>query len=128
MTNRKINSAKILVLLFCGIIPVLVSYLTMDKPQHRYIHIENFRYGKEPSAIYCNSGDTLHLTFSSRDTGHSFFLEEFDIDVKVNPSNNRVLQFKASNPSLPPLIKEEVIIYLEIIRINGSKIFLILVK
>jgi polyferredoxin len=113
MNNKNVLLTNIIVLFFCGIIPVLISYILRDKPQNRYIHIENFRYGKEPSAIYCNRGDTLHLTFSSRDTGHSFFLEEFDIDVKVNPSDNRVLQFQASNPSLPPLIKKEVILVAE---------------
>lgn len=113
MIKRQTIFRYILFLFFCGIIPVLISYSHMEKPRSRYIHIENFRYGKEPSAIYCNIGDTLHLTFSSRDTGHSFFLEEFDIDVKVNPSNNTVLQFKASNPGLPPLIKKEVVILAE---------------
>ncbi len=106
----KNNWQNAIILLSLTIIPVLIVSLLGQSPQHRYIHVENFRYGKNPSAIYCNRGDTLHLTFSSRDTGHSFFLEEFDIDIKVEPVNNTVLVYKASDPSFPPLIKDEVIL------------------
>jgi len=109
LVSNKIYT-DIFILLVCLLIPVLYLNLTLVSPEHRYIHIENFRYGKNPSAIYCNRGDTLHLTFSSKDTGHSFFLEEFDIDVKVEPVNNSVLVFKASDPSYPAEIKNEVIL------------------
>lgn len=101
---------NLLILIFFMVFGALLAWLTGQKPQHRYIHIENFRYGKNPSAIYCNRGDTLHLSFSSKDTGHSFFLQEYDIDVKVEPVNNTVLVFKASDPTFPPEIKDEVIL------------------
>ncbi len=106
-------SPDILILTFFLSISVISLRFMTDEPRHRSIHIENFRYGKEPSAIYCNRGDTLHLTFSSRDTGHSFFLEEFDMDVKVSPGTNTVLVFKTSDPTAPPEVKEEVVLVAE---------------
>ncbi len=117
---RKNLYINVLILIVCILIPVLFLRLTSETPKHRFIHIENFRYGKNPSAIYCNRGDTLHLTFSSKDTGHSFFLEEFDLDVKVEPVNNTVLVFKASDPSYPPEIKDEVVLVAKHPGILGS--------
>ena len=76
-------------------LPVLRTKLPVD----RYIHVTSFRYGKEPSVIRCNRGDRIHLTFSTNDTGHSFFLEEFDIDAKVSPSRQEVEVFKPSDPT-----------------------------
>jgi hypothetical protein len=106
----KKQRSNILILLAFVIIPAFIAGLSRQNPQSRYIHIENFRYGKNPAAIYCNRGDTLHLTFSSRDTGHSFFIQEFDLDVKVESVGNKVLVFKASDPTYPPEIKDEVVL------------------
>jgi polyferredoxin len=111
--NRRTVIWEALFLFLCGFIPVLISQFRSEKPVSRFIHIENFRYGKEPSIIYCNRGDTLHLTFLSRDTGHSFFLQEFDMDVKVSPSNEKVLQFHASDPQIPPTILDTVVFVAE---------------
>ncbi|MCB9211033.1 MAG: 4Fe-4S binding protein [Ignavibacteriales bacterium] len=111
---------NILIVILFALAPAIAVWFLKESPQHRYIHIENFRYGKNPSSIYCNRGDTLHLTFSSKDTGHSFFLEEFDMDVKVEPGNNTVLVFKASNPTLPPEIKDEVILVAKHAGLFGS--------
>ncbi len=99
----------ILVVLLCGAIPVLYAESTAEKPRQRYFHIESFRYGKDPAVIGCNRGDTLHLTFDSRDTGHSFFLQEFDLDVKVSPNNRAVLQFRAGDPETPPIAADTVV-------------------
>ena len=96
------------VLIF-GLIPAIVCQFFIQEPTDRYIHIRNFRYGKDPSAITCNRGDRLHLTFSTDDTGHSFFLEEFDIDAKVSPAIDEVTVFKPSDPSLKPLITKELV-------------------
>ena len=93
--------------------PIVVAQYTAPPPQSRTIHVESFRYGKSPAVIYCTRGDTLHLTFSSRDTGHSFFLQEFDMDVKVNPNTTRVMQFRASDPSAIPETKHEVVLIAE---------------
>ena len=81
-----------------------------SKPVDRYIHIENFRYGKKPEIIRCNRGDRLHLTFSTRDTGHSFFLEEFDTDAKVSPGAEGFILFNPNKPELQPEIRKELLI------------------
>jgi len=104
------NVALVLIL---GIIPALVCQFFTQEPTDRHIHIRNFRYGKDPAVIRCNRGDTLHLTFSSDDTGHSFFLEEFDIDVKVSPAVEEVTVFSTKDPSDRPVVTKELIIVAE---------------
>lgn len=99
----------VLVLSF-GLLPAIICQFFVKEPIDRYVHIRSFRYGKDPSIIRCNRGDRLHLTFSSDDTGHSFFLEEFDMDVKVNPAQQEVLVFKTSDPTSKPVLTKEVVI------------------
>ncbi|NQU87096.1 MAG: 4Fe-4S binding protein [Mariniphaga sp.] len=97
-----------LIILSFGIIPAIICQFFTRQPVARHIHIRSFRYGKDPSVIRCNRGDTLYLTFSTDDTGHSFFLEEFDIDAKVSPARKMVEVFKASDPTEKPIITEEL--------------------
>jgi len=100
-----------LLIIFCfGLVPAIICQFFAEKPTSRYIHIRSFRYGKDPYVIRCNRGDTLHLTFSTDDTGHSFFLQEFDIDVKISPSRDEVTVFKTSDPTFKPVIEKEVIL------------------
>ncbi len=99
---------NIFIVLSFGLLPAIICQLFIKEPVDRYIHIRNFRYGKDPYVIRCNQGDRLHLTFSSDDTGHSFFLEEFDIDVKVSPAVEEVTIFKTSDPSIKPIITKEL--------------------
>jgi polyferredoxin len=94
---------RLLLIFSFGLIPAVICQFFTQKPTSRNIHISSFRYGKDPYVIRCNRGDTLHLTFSTRDTGHSFFLEEFDMDVKITPSSDEVYVFKTSDPSIKPL-------------------------
>src|SRR5665647_2648749 len=91
-----------------GLIPALICQYFVKAPIDRYIHIRSFRYGKDPSVIRCNRGDTLHLTFSTDDTGHSFFLEEFDIDAKISPAREKVEVFKTSDPTRKSYLTKEV--------------------
>lgn len=104
---RKYFLSLLIILLF-GTIPAIICQFFTSEPTSRYIHMSSFRYGKEPSVIRCNRGDTLHMTFSTGDTGHSFFLEEFDIDAKVSPSREEVEVFKASDPSSKSLRTREL--------------------
>ncbi len=99
----------VLILSF-GLIPAIICQFFINEPVDRYVHIRSFRYGKDPSVIRCNRGDRLHLTFSADDTGHSFFLEEFDMDVKVSPAHDEVLVFKTSDPTSKPVSTKEVVI------------------
>ena len=91
---------NLLIIFGFGLFPAIVCQLFTEKPTSRYIHISSFRYGKHPNIIRCNRGDRLHLTFSTDDTGHSFFMSEFDMDVKISPGNDEVSVFKAKNPGI----------------------------
>lgn len=99
----------ILVLVF-GLIPAFLCQFLVKVPTDKTLHVRNFRYGKDPSVIRCNRGDMLHLTFSSDDTGHSFFIEEFDMDVKVTPAREEVAVFKTSDPTITPVLTNEVLL------------------
>lgn len=64
--------------------------LTVPLPTSRDIPIEAFRYGTSPAILRANRGDVLTLSFSTRDTGHSFFLQDYRIDAKISPAAERV--------------------------------------
>ena len=110
MIKRKGFFLTLSIVLIFGISASIGSQFFVRKPVSRYIHIRNFRYGKDPAVIRCNPFDTLHLTFSSDDTGHSFFLEEFDVDAKVSPGDSSVMIFKTSDPTLKPQVSKELVI------------------
>jgi polyferredoxin len=108
MSSVRRTLSTLSIIISFGLIPALIGQLFVREPSRKNIHIRNFRYGKDPSVIRVNRGDTLHITFSTEDTGHSFFLEEFDIDAKVSPSRNEVEIFKPSDPSSAPLTSREL--------------------
>ena len=97
-----------LVVIGFGLLSAIIVQFFAKPPSDRFIHIRNFRYGKDPSVIRCHRGDTLHMTFSTDDTGHSFFLEEFDVDAKVSPARDVVEVYGAKDPTLPPVITKEL--------------------
>jgi hypothetical protein len=107
MVRLKKYFSDFFIVLCFGVVPALVCQVFTNKPTDRYIHIKSFRYGKDPSVIRVNRGDRLHLTFSTDDTGHSFFLEEFDMDVKVSPARKEVEVFQPSDPTKPSLVTRE---------------------
>ena len=110
MKIKRKHLFNLLIIISIGLLSGLVVQITAHKPVSRNIHVKSFRYGKDPYAIRCNRGDTLHLTFSSEDTGHSFFLEEFDMDVKITPSSDELAVFKTSDPTAKPVLTKEVIL------------------
>ncbi len=78
------------------------------RPRTRDIHIEAYRYGFNPSRIKVNRGDHLRLTFSTRDTGQSFFLQDYDVHVSITPGNRLVSVQRLSRPDDPPTFTETV--------------------
>jgi len=102
------RSINILIIFGFGFIPALICQLFTHEPIDRYIHVRSFRYGKDPSVIRCYRGDRLHLTFSTDDTGHSFYLEEFDIDAKISPARDKVEVFKTSDPTQKSYLTKEL--------------------
>ena len=103
----------VLILLAFAAIPAGFCQFLAQPPRTRHIHVTAFRYGKRPSVIRCNRGDRLHLTFSTLDTGHSFFLEEFDIDAKISPGSRNIQLFSARRPEEPSMTAAEVVITAE---------------
>jgi len=99
---------NLLIIIGFGLVPAIICQIFTEKPTSRHIHIRSFRYGKDPYVIRCDRGDTLLLTFSTDDTGHSFFLQEFDMDVKISPSSDEVTVFRTSDPTSKPVITKEV--------------------
>lgn len=100
--------AALLILIAGAAIPSWIASGGPDAPQTRDIHIEAYRYGFSPSRIHVNKGDRLRLTFSTRDTGQSFFLQEYGLHVAITPGDRRVLVQSLSRPHDPPRIMEAV--------------------
>lgn len=100
-----------LFLLLAFALPILFVHLTADPPQTRRIHVDLYRYGSDPEVIHVSRGDTVIFTFSSRDTPHSFFLQEYDIDVKVSSNTGEVEVARPSDPDAQGDFTREVVIH-----------------
>ena len=91
-----------------AILPALLARLLTPSPQTRNISIEAFRYGFSPSRIHVNRGDRLRLTFSTRDTGQSFFLQDYDLHIVITPGSRVVEVHRLSRPHDAPTREETV--------------------
>jgi polyferredoxin len=100
--------AALLILIAGAALPTWLAGLTTHRPQTREIHIEAYRYGFSPSRIHANRGDRLRLTFSTRDTGQSFFFQDYDLHVSITPGNKLVSVQHLSRPDDPPMFMETV--------------------
>jgi heme/copper-type cytochrome/quinol oxidase subunit 2 len=100
--------AALLLLIAGAVLPAWLAGVTTLRPQTREIHIEAYRYGFSPSRIHANRGDRLRFTFSTRDTGQSFFLQDYDLHVSITPGNKQVLVQRLSRPDDPPVLMETV--------------------
>jgi hypothetical protein len=106
VASRRVLAAAILVA--GAAIPVWFAAASTRSPQTRAIHIEAYRYGFSPARIHANRGDRLLLTFSTRDTGQSFFLQDYDLHVSITPGNRMVSVQRLSRPDDPPALMEIV--------------------
>ena len=98
----------LLILIVGAAVPAWLAFVTAHRPQTRDIHIEAYRYGFSPSRIKANRGDRLQLTFSTRDTGQSFFFQDYDLHVSITPGNKLVSVQRLSHPDDPPTQMETV--------------------
>lgn len=98
----------LIVIFFCLGIALLFEWVLTPPPSEKKIHIETFRYGTSPSIIRANRGDKLTLTFSTRDTAHSFFLQDYHMDVKISPAGEVVEVRNPFRTTLPPSYTREV--------------------
>lgn len=92
----------------CVGISIFIEWKTTPLPSQRNIHIETFRYGTQPWIIRANRGDHLTLTFSTHDTGHSFFLQDYHIDAKISPASEQVEIHNPLSNEEPPRRSKEV--------------------
>ena len=106
MLRRRI--LYIALLFVCLGATLLVEWLTTPPPSTKRIHLEVFRYGTSPAIIRANRGDQLTLTFSTRDTGHSFFLQDYRIDAKITPASEAVEVRDPLQPTEPPSYVPEI--------------------
>ena len=95
------------VLAVCIAIPLLLEWRTTPEPKSRNIHIEAFRYGTSPSIIRVNRGDELDLTFSTHDTGHSFFLQDYRVEAKISPASETIEIWDPLLVTKPPVSAEK---------------------
>jgi heme/copper-type cytochrome/quinol oxidase subunit 2 len=81
-------------------------------PQERTLTVTARKYAYEPAVIRVNKGDTLRLRFASLDAVHGFYLEGYDLDVKISPMRSTV---EAQRPRTgdPPETVEEVTLVAE---------------
>ena len=107
--NLAIRRLGALLILIAGVtFPAWIAGVLAHPPQTRDIHIEAYRYGFSPSRIKANRGDRLRLTFSTRDTGQSFFFQDYDLHVSITPGNKLVSVQRLSHPDDFPALMETV--------------------
>jgi ferredoxin len=107
MSNRIRIISAIIICISVGT-ALLIEWKTSPAPSQRAIHIETFRYGTHPWIIRANRGDRLILTFSTHDTGHSFFLQDYGIDAKISPASEQVEVHDPFSVDQPPQYTKEV--------------------
>lgn len=100
--------AALLLLIVGAALPAGLAGVTAHRAQTRDIHIEAYRYGFSPSRIKANRGDRLRLIFSTRDTGQSFFFQDYDLHVSITPGSKLVSVQRLSHPDDPPKRMETV--------------------
>lgn len=100
--------SALLILLAGAVIPAWVASLSAPPPQARHIHIEAYRYGFSPARIHVNRGDQLRFSFSTRDTGQSFFLQDYGLHVSITPGQKQVLVQRLARPADPPVPMDSV--------------------
>jgi polyferredoxin len=104
---RRYSLYAVIIAVFVGA-PVLVEWATTPPPEEKQIHIETFRYGTSPPIIRANRGDRLRLSFSTRDAGHSFLLQDYRVEAKITPTMEAVAVVDPLQPTEPPEVSSEL--------------------
>ena len=110
MSRHRALLTSLAILSAAFLLPMAALRFTVEPPRMKRVHMDLFRYGMVPSVIHASRGDTLVLTFSSRDTPQSFFLQEYDLDVKVSPNTGEVEVVHPSDWEGEPVTRREVVI------------------
>jgi hypothetical protein len=106
---RRYSLYVVIIAVFVGA-PILIERATTPPPRERQIHVETFRYGTSPSIIRAHRGDTLRLSFSTRDAGHSFLLQDYRVEAKITPTMETVAIIDPLQATEPPEVSSELIL------------------
>ena len=79
-----------------------------SSPQERSFTIRARQYAYDPPVIRVNQGDTIRLRFVALDVVHGFYLEGYDIDVKMIPMRSAAELTRPSRPDQSETVEEVV--------------------
>jgi len=82
-------------------------------PQERRIKMTARQYAYDPAVLRINKGDTVRLRITSLDVIHGFYLEAFDLNIKIIPDSPYLEVSHPSRPDEPVKKMEEVIFVAE---------------
>ncbi len=68
-------------------------YAQTDRVVEFHVKLKRFEY--DPQVIKVKKGDTVRLTIESIDIEHGFYIDGYDIDVRVRHAEQKVVEFKA---------------------------------
>ena len=74
----------------------LFVHFGLPVPDDRYVTITAHKYAYEPAVLRVNKGDRIHISLSSSDVTHGFFLEGYDVDAQI-PAGE--FNFRLRHPS-----------------------------
>lgn len=66
-----------------------------SEPELREFDVEVRRYRYTPAVFRVNKGDTVRFKLVSTDVEHGFYVDGYDLDVKLKPYEEKVLEFVA---------------------------------
>jgi heme/copper-type cytochrome/quinol oxidase subunit 2 len=78
-------------------------------PQERYVTITAHKYAYDPAVLHVNKGDRIHLSLTSTDVMHGFFLEGYDLDAQV-PAGDFNFRFRRPSESKEFASMDEIVI------------------
>jgi heme/copper-type cytochrome/quinol oxidase subunit 2 len=61
-------------------------------------HIKLSRYKYSPSVIRVKQGDKVRLLLEGMDLEHGFYIDGYDLDIKVRHAERKILEFVADRP------------------------------
>jgi cytochrome c oxidase subunit II len=70
----------------------------------REVNVKAFRFGFEPKIIKAKLGETIKITAESVDVPHGLAIIGYDIDLNLEGSNKKTVEFTANKEGTFPII------------------------
>ncbi len=64
----------------------------------RHVEVSARRYEFEPAVVVVRSGETVHIMATSEDVTHGLAIDEYDINVTLEPGETAYAEFTAGEP------------------------------